>query len=232
MNDKLWQSNTELFDLIHRELFTCVVGDVMDRLGFRRQFLPPEIRPLDRNMVVIGRAMTVLEADFFAESVQDSANPLMAKPFGLMFRALDDLKQHEVYICTGASPRYALWGELMSLRAIRLGAGGAVLDGFSRDTKEILALKFPTFSYGSYGQDQGPRGKVVDFRVPIEIGGVSIRDGDIVFGDVDGVCIIPREIENDVLRLALEKVRGEQTVRDAIEKGISSSEAFDRYQLM
>ncbi len=228
----LWQNDEELFALARRELFTAVVGDTMDTLGLRHQFLPPRIQPLRDDMVVIGRAMPVLEADVFVERSDNASNPLMAAPFGLMFAALDDLKPGEVYLCTGASPRYALWGELMSTRALRLGAAGAVLDGYSRDTKGILALNFPTFSSGRYAQDQGPRGKVIDFRVPIEIEGVRVRPGDLVFGDLDGVCIIPHEAEPEVFAGALEKVRGEQKVREAIEAGVSASEAFAKFGIM
>ena len=103
-----WQHDEELFQLARRELFTAVVGDVMDKLGLRRQFLSPRIQPLRDDMVVIGRAMPVLEADVFEERVEHSANSLMSKPFGLMLEALDDLKPNEVYICTGSSPAYAL----------------------------------------------------------------------------------------------------------------------------
>src|SRR5215212_6624375 len=156
----MWKSDQELFDIARRDLFTAVVGDVMDKLELQRQFLHPQIQPLRDDMVLIGRAMTVLEADVFVESALGSANLLMRKPFGLMLEALDDLKTNEVYICTGSSPHYALWGELMSTRAMKLGAVGAVLDGYSRDTNGILDLNFPTFSYGCYAQDQGPRGKV------------------------------------------------------------------------
>ena len=88
-----------------------------------------------------------------------------AKPFGLMLEALDDLRPNEVYVATGGSFRYALWGELMSTRARYLGAAGAVLNGFVRDAAGIEALGFPTFCRGLYAQDQGPRGKVIDFRV-------------------------------------------------------------------
>src|SRR5690606_23872803 len=100
------------------------------------------------------------------------------KPFGLMLEALDDLKRNEVYVCAGASPTYALWGELMAVRAQTLGAAGAVVDGYLRDTTGILSLNFPSFSYGSYGQDQAPRGKVIDFRIPIQMNGVLIHPGD------------------------------------------------------
>lgn len=228
---KHWQSDEELFALLRGELFTAVVGDVMDTMGLQRQFLPPTIQPLRADMVVIGRAMPVLEADIFGD-LNAERNPTLARPFGLMLHALDDLKPGEVYICSGASPRYALWGELMSARALKLGAAGAVLDGYSRDTPGILRLNFPTFSYGRYAQDQGPRGKVVDFRVPIAIGNVHIRPGDLVFGDIDGVCIIPREAEEEAIYGALEKVRGEHAVRDAIEAGMSTVEAFERFGVM
>ena len=229
-----WQSDEDLFTLARRELFTAVVGDVMDKLGLRRQFIAPQIQPLRPDMVVIGRAMPVLEADVFEERIEQSANPLMRKPFGLMLEALDDLKPNEIYICTGSSPRYALWGELMSTRAIKLGAAGAVVDGYSRDTRGILQLdpSFPVFSHGRYAQDQGPRGKVIDFRVPIEMNGVRITPGDIVFGDLDGVCVVPRSAEQDVFRLALEKARGEQLVAKAIRNGMSAVDAFNKFGIM
>lgn len=226
-----WQTDDDLFALARRELFTAVVGDVMDTMGLRHQFLPPQIRALHDDMVVIGRAMPVLEADVFAgePSAGDGA---MAQRFGLMFHALDDLRPNEVYLCTGGSPRYALWGELMSTRALKLGAAGAVLDGYARDARGIRQLAFPTFCYGSYAQDQGPRGKVIDFRVPVEIGPVRVEPGDVVFGDIDGVCIIPAAAVDEAFRRALEKVRGEAAVRDAIESGMSTVEAFATYGLM
>lgn len=225
----------DLFEAARQQLFTAVVGDVMDKMGFLHRFLPPKIKPLREDMVVLGRAMTVLEADVFTES-NDSAGSgeggLMAQPFGLMFRALDELRAGEVYLCAGASPRYALWGELMSMRAIQLGAAGAVVDGYHRDTRGILSLDFPTFSYGSYAQDQGPRGKVIDFRVPLEIGGVKVEVGDVVFGDMDGVCVIQRGAEEEVFRRALEKVQKENLVERAIKDGMSVQKAFEKFGVM
>ncbi len=227
-----WRTDEELFGIARRDLFTAVVGDIMDRLGLQHQFLPPRIQPLERCMVAIGRAMTVLEADCFEESVEPSHNPIPARPFGLMLDALDSLRENEVYICTGASPRYALWGELMSTRALRCGAVGAVVDGYSRDTRGVLALGFPTFSHGSYAQDQGPRGKVIDYRVPIQIESVRIEPGDIVFGDLDGVCVVPRAAEEDVFAGAIEKARGEKTVKRCLENGMTAREAFETYGIL
>ena len=228
----LWKNDDDLFALVRRELFTCVVGDVMDKLQLLHQFLPPQIHPLHGEMVTVGRAMPVLSTDVFAEKVSGSANKLMEKPFGLMLEALDDLRQHEIYLNTGSSPRNALWGELMSTRAIQLGAAGAVVNGYVRDTKSILKMNFPTFCFGSYGQDSAPRYKVVDFRVPIEIGGVLVRPGDILFGDVDGVCVVPAEAAEDVFAKSLEKARGEKLVKKAIEGGSSAVEAFQKFGIM
>jgi regulator of RNase E activity RraA len=227
-----WNDDAELFALARRELFTAVVGDAMDKLGLVQQFLPPYLQPLRDDMMVLGRAMPVLEADLIAESHSESDDLSRCKPFGLMFEALDDLKPGEVYVCAGASPRYALWGELMGTRAMRLQAAGAVVDGYSRDTRGLLALSFPTFSRGRYAQDQGPRGRVVDFRLPIVLGDVTIRPGDVIFGDLDGVCVVPRAAEAEVFRQALEKVRGEKRVKHALESGTSAREAFDIFGIM
>jgi len=229
---KLWKSDNELFAIIRRELFTCVVGDVMDKMGLQHQFLPPQIQPLRQDMVVIGRAMPVLAVDVFAEKIAGSANALMDKPFGLMLEALDDLRTNEIYVNTGSSPRNALWGELMSTRAHKLGSPGAVLNGYVRDTRPILSIGFPTFCFGSYGQDSAPRHKVVDFRIPVEIGSVRIRPGDTLFGDIDGVLLVPLESETEVFTLALEKARGEKLVRKAIEDGSSAVDAFKKYGIM
>ena len=228
----VWGNDEELFSTVRRELFTCVVGDVMDKIGLQHQFLPPQIRPLHPDMIVIGRAMPVLAVDVFEEKVAGAKNKLMEKPFGLMLEALDDLKKNEVYVNTGSSPRNALWGELMSIRARKLGAAGAVLNGYLRDTKAVLKLDFPAFSFGSYAQDSAPRYKVVDFRVNIEIGAVRIRPGDFVFGDIDGVCVVPVEAGTEVFTKAHEKARGEKLVRKALEEGNSAVSAFEKHGIM
>lgn len=224
------QTDPELFALVRERLFTSVIGDVMDAAGLTRQFLPPSIRPIDPAMVVVGRAMPVLEADCAGEQVGPSGKP---EPFGLMLRALDELQNGEVYVATGASPEYALWGGLMSTRAFRLGAAGAVLDGFHRDTREIQALGFPVFSTGSYAQDQRLRGRVVDFRCRIEFGnGVEVSPGDLIVGDVDGVLVVPHAQVTEIVDAALAKVEGESAVRDLIEAGESTDAIFRKTGIM
>jgi regulator of RNase E activity RraA len=168
-------------------------------------------------MVVCGRAMTVCETD-----ISEPSDP----PFGLMLKALDSLREDEVYIAAGASPRYALWGELMSTAARARGAAGAVLAGYTRDTNGILEINFPVCCYGSYAQDQKGRGQVVDFRVPLKVNGVTIQPGDIVFGDIDGVVVVPKEVEGVVVPQALEQVKKEKKARNMLLDGALAETVF------
>ena len=226
-----WKNDNELFAMMKKELYSAVIGDILDKMNYRHQFLPQRIQPMREEMIVAGRAMPVLEADAF-EELSDGQNPIMKKNFGLMLEALDDLKENEVYICSGSSPSYALVGELMCTRMKILQAAGAVVNGFHRDTRGILELNFPCFSYGRYAQDQGPRGKVIDYRVPIEMDGVRINPGDIIFGDLDGVLVIPKEVETEVIQKAYEKATGEKMVAEAIRGGMSTVESFAKHGIM
>ncbi len=200
----------------------------MDQMDLLHQFLPPAIQPLQDDMVVVGRAMPVLVEDIH----EGNKHLVKEKPFGLLLEAIDSLQPREVYVASGGAPTYALWGELVSTRAIKLGASGAVLNGYVRDTIGILDLGFPTFSFGRYAQDQAPRGTVVDFRLPIQIEKVKINPGDIVFGDIDGVCVIPKAQEENIIQKSLEKALGEKEVRIALENGMSTVEAFKVYGIM
>lgn len=210
--------------MLKDQLSTAVVGDVLDKLGYFHQFLPAEIKPLKSEMKVAGRAMTVLEQDYPIPTNQPDG-----KPFGLLFEALDDLKRNEVYIATGGSFNYALFGGLMSTRATQLKAAGAICDGYIRDAADIEALGFTIFSRGLYAQDQGARGRVVEYRCPIGIGMVSIMPGDLIFGDREGVLIIPQEVEQQAVQQALQKATTENKVENAIKEGMSASDSFNQF---
>ena len=225
-------TDDELFTVLKTELFTAVVGDVLDVMGHRRQFLPAGIVPLNPKAKIAGRAMPVLEADVFDDKSPAARGPLAHKPFGLMLEALDDLKAGEIYIATGSSLRYALWGGLMSTRATHLKAAGAILDGYVRDADEIEQLGFNVFCRGLYAQDQGPRGKVIDFRCAIEIEGVRIEPGDLLFGDREGVLVIPRAAEAEAIRRAREKASTEGAVSISIKGGMSACEALAKFGVM
>lgn len=226
-----YENDKALFKIMKEDLYSSVIGDILDDMGYLHQFLPQKLTPLNLDMVMAGRAMTVLEADAF-EKISDGKNPVMSKNFGLMLEALDDINEDEIYICAGASPSYALVGELMCTRMQIRGAAGVVATGFHRDTRGILDLGLPCFSYGRFAQDQGPRGKVIDWRVPIEIEGVRVNPGDLIFGDLDGVVVIPQEIEKTVIQRAYDKATGEKIVFEQIKGGMSCVDSWNKYHIM
>lgn len=217
------QSDSEFFQLLRGRLFTAVVGDILDREGRYHQFLPQPIKPLKPEYRVAGRAFPV--------RIEDVEGP-QSRPFGRLTDALDAIQPGEVYLATGGSMNCAAWGEIMTATARTRGGAGAVIDGYHRDTPRVLDQNWPVFSRGSFAQDAGVRSSVVDFRCAVEIGGVAVEPGDLVFGDVDGVLILPRALEMRVIELALEKVSGEKIVRREIESGSSSTDVFNRYGIL
>jgi regulator of RNase E activity RraA len=222
--------DTTLFQTVRDSLFTAVIGDVMDAAGLTRQFFPSHIRPLQPEMMIVGRAMPVLEADVCGTEIGHLGQQ---GAFGLMFRALDELQPGEVYVAAGGTPDYARWGGLMSTRAKALGAAGAVLDGPHRDTREILGLGLAIFSTGAYAQDQGVRGRVVDYRCAVRLAnGMQIHPGDLIVGDIDGVLAVPRAHVADIITAALAKVAGEAAVRGMIEAGETTAAIYAKTGIM
>jgi len=216
-------SETELFELMKEKLYTPVLGDILDEKGYTHQFLPQNIRPLRDDMKIAGKAMTVLMIDVFG--VQE-------KPFGRLCECLDQIQPNEIYVAVGGTKRCAYWGELLTATAKARGGNGAVVDGWHRDTPQVLEQNWPVFSNGCYAQDSSVRTQVVDFRCQIEIGQVTINDGDYIFGDVDGVLVIPKEIAAEVVEEALEKASKEKALRRAVEGGMSVTEAFEKFGVL
>ncbi|WP_101908735.1 RraA family protein [Marasmitruncus massiliensis] len=219
----MWKNDDELFDLITKELYTPVVGDILDGLGLYHQFLPPQIRPIHDIDKLAGRAMPVVMTDVYGPQ---------KKPFGLLTEALDQLQPGEIYIASGGEMRCAYWGELLTATAKKRGAVGAVVNGYYRDSPQVMEQKFSVFSRGRYAQDSSVRTQVTNFRCPIEVQGVWIEPGDIVFGDLDGVLVIPKNHISEVIEKSLEKARGEKTVRQEIESGMSATEAFATFGIL
>lgn len=218
-----WKNDSDLFEIIKQELYTPVVGDILDEYGRYHQFLPMQIQPMEEEMVVVGRAMPVLMIDVYGPQ---------EKPFGYLTEALDQLRPGEVYIASGGEMRCAYWGEILTATARKRGSVGAIVNGPHRDTPQVLEQNWPVFSRGRYAQDSSVRTKVVDYRCPIEVGNVWINPGDLVFADLDGVLIIPKELEEKVITKALEKARGEKVVRREIENGMSATDAFAKYGIL
>lgn len=218
-----FKNEKEMFEIMKEKLYTPVVGDILDNLGYTHQFLPPNIRPLREEMKIAGKAMTVLMIDVFGPQ---------KVPFGRLCECLDQIQENEIYICTGGTKRCAYWGELLTATAKTRGGNGAVIDGYHRDTPMVLEQNWPVFSTGCYAQDSSVRTQVVDFRCQIEIGQVTINDGDYIFGDIDGVVIIPKEVAAQVIEEALEKAGKEKGLRKAVEGGMPVTKAFEIFGVL
>lgn len=222
-NPVSWKNDQELFELFRKELYTPVVGDILDDLGCYHQFLPQPIKPIHLEDKLVGRAMPVLMIDVFGPQKQ---------PFGKLTEALDQLREGEIYLASGGDMRCAYWGEILTATAKRRGAAGAVINGYYRDTTGVMEQNWPVFSRGRYAADSGVRTQVVDYRCDIQVGEVWVKPGSLIFGDIDGVLVIPKELEEAVVGKALEKARGEKMVRKEIENGLSSTDAFKKYGIL
>ena len=219
-----WKNDTELFDMMAEQLYAAVISDALDAAGYRYQVLRHTLRPLLPETVVVGRAMPVLCLDVY--EIPDA-------PYQQEIAAVDSLKQDDVLVCsTNGSTRICFWGELLSTAAQARGARGAIIDGFIRDVRRIMGMRFPIFTTGLSPIDSNGRGEVVAYNVPIECGGVTVNPGDIVFGDADGVVIIPQSVEKTVIETALEKVQGENQTREALREGATLREVYDKYGIL
>ena len=216
----------QLIETVRGSLYAAVLSDVLDGLGYRHHVLPPAIRPLDDGLVLCGRARTGLYRDVYHL-------PPGHNPYELEIALIDDLKPGEVPVLgCGRSGRIAPWGELLSTASMARGAHGCVTDGLVRDVRAIRELRFPVFHGGIGPLDSKGRGEVCAIDVPIECAGVSVNPGDLVFGDADGVVVVPQPVVTQTVRKALEKVEGEDRTRDELKQGARLADVFEKYGIL
>lgn len=208
-------------------LYTAVLSDVLDGLGYMHQAMRPFVRPLDDSLKLMGRARTGLWMNVY--SVKDDENPYEHE-----IALIDDLKPGDVAVfgCGGPTDRVAPWGELLSTASRCRGAEGCVTDGLVRDVRQIREMAFPVFHGGIGPLDSRGRAKMVAIDVPTECGGVPVAPGDLVFGDVDGVVIIPAVIAEQAIELALTKVTAENRTRDALLSGDLLGDVYRRHGVL
>ncbi len=204
------------------KLYTPVVADVLDRLGYRQQCLRADIRPLFPQARLAGVALTV--------HVVPSTVVAPAEPYKGELAAVDALKAGDVMIVSECEWSY--WGELLSTAARYRGCRGVVIDGYTRDTRAIAEMQFPVFCRGIHPADSLGRIDVLAHNVPIVCGAVVVNPGDLILADHDGVVVVPQAIAEQALEAAEEKVRGENLVRNKLAEGMSASEAFRRYGVL
>ena len=188
--------------------------------------MAPSIRPLDEDLIMFGRARTGLYMEVY--HVEPGINP-----YELEIKLIDDLKPGDVAVLgCPRGDRVAPWGELLSTTAKARKAAGCVTDGLVRDVRLIRQMEFPCFAGGIGPLDSKGRGMVMAIDVPISCGGARVAPGDWIFGDVDGVVVIPAGLAEETIKRALTKVTEENTVRAELERGDLLKDVFQRHGIL
>lgn len=214
----------DLFKRIETGLYTPVISDSMDSLGCRNNAMSHRIRPLREDFVFAGRARTVNWMDVFVPD---------PNPYKVEIEFMDKLQIGDVVVTnTDAALRNAPWGELMSTAAKARGARAAVIDSCVRDVKKIFALDFPVFATAIAPLDSNGRGRMVSYDIPVSCGDVLTFPGDLVVGDYDGIVVVPKAIEKQVLDLAFDKVARENTTRQELMEGKLLRQVYDKYGVL
>lgn len=212
------------FAMMRESLYSAVVSDALDGMGLRNQSPRIPLRPLTVPTALIGRCKTTLWANMFHSDPQ---------PYELELRAVDECQLDEVLIAAaGGSMHSGVWGELLSTAARNRGCVGAIIDGAARDIAVTRRMGFPVYGRGTCVYDSRDRQRVIDLDVAVEIDGVRFAPGDLVIADEDGVVVVPRDVENEAIQRAWEKVHAENTVRDAIRAGAKAEEVFRKYGVL
>jgi regulator of RNase E activity RraA len=226
MQSHVTPADADRFAWIAENLYVPAVCDILDDMGHRNQAMHQRLRPLDPdNCTIVGRARTFrwMDADYVVEE----------DPYGLEIDGMDSLRPGDVAVhSTDAGLTNAPWGELMSTVAKRNGAAGCICDSLIRDCKRIMAMGFPVFHAGIRPLDSKGRGRVMAIDVPVRCGDVLVRSGDLVFADFDGVVVIPRDVEDAVLRRAADKAGRESATRRELLKGRTLRDVFEEYRVL
>lgn len=212
------------FDYLEQKLYSAVIADILDDLGYRKQTFGAGLRLVDTDVKMSGRAFTAQATKVFN---------IPAEPYKMQMEAIDAVGPGEVFVVsTGAPDEAAFWGELISTACRARGGRGAIVDGLNRDTAKIKEMKFPLASRGQVPTDSKGRVDLIYYQQPIEIDGVRIHPGDYVFADMDGIVFIPQEVEEEAIKRSLEKVEGENVVRKALQEGMLCTEAFRTFGIL
>lgn len=210
--------------MMRESLYVAVVADALDSLGFRNQSPRVPLTPYTTQSLLVGRCKTTLWSDMY-HTVENS--------YELELAAVDSCQADDVMIGAANGSMYsALWGELLSTSSRNSGCIGAIVDGAIRDVARMRQMEFPIFARGTSVYDSQNRQRVSDVDVPVEIAGVRFSPGDLVFADIDGVVVVPQEVEHEAIQRAWDKVHAENQVRDAIRNGMKATDAYNRFGVL
>ncbi|MBX3054272.1 MAG: RraA family protein [Caldilineaceae bacterium] len=219
-----FNDDLKLFAYMREHLYAAVLCDALDQAGYRQQAMRADIRPIYPDAVVVGRAVTMQSVDVYQPEENAYEHEIAA---------VDSLKPGDVMVAsTQQSTRTCVWGELLSTASMVRGANGAIIDGYTRDVRLIQQMGFPLFSTGIYPVDSAGRGQVIDYNCTVNCGDVVVSPGDVIFGDSDGVVVIPKDALRAVVEQAVAKVEGENITREELRKGLTLRDVFNKYGVL
>lgn len=215
----------ELFAYLEQHAYAGAFSDILDEMGYRSQAISPDahIRPLCVTFVSVGRAVTLLNAPDVNEK----------EPYDLVIQCIDNLTEGSLLVTTGKVPlTTGIMGELTATALRAKQCRGAIVNGYTRDSRKLIQMAYPTFAWGSSPIDTTGRARVVEYNIPITIGGVEVSPGDLVFADLDGIIVIPRAAEKEVIDRVLDRISTENAVRRELLEGKSMSDVWSRYRVL
>jgi len=221
----VFKNEIDMFLFMEKYFYAGALSDILDEMGYRKCAASPKamIRPLFPQAVCAGRARTLLNAP---------ARTGRENPYGLALELMDSLKPGEVAVATSTKPlETGIMGELSATAMKSRGGRGCLVDGYTRDARKIIRMKFPVFAKGVSPIDTTDRAAVVDYDCPVVFGGRRIIPGQIVFADLDGIVVIPREAEKEAIQKAVERVRKETQVRKVLREGRKAGDVWKKYRV-
>lgn len=220
-----FKNESELFSYLEENAYAAVFADIMDEMDYNFQVISPnsKICPLKDNFVVIGRSVTLLNE---WDNNKD-------EPYDTAIKCVDSLEPDSVLVITGSDSFSAgIMGELTATAMRSKKSRGVVVNGYTRDARKLIGMDFPTFAWGASPIDTTGRVRAVDYNIPIIIGGVKILPGDLIFADLDGIVVIPKNIEKEVIDEVIKRINTESLVRKELAEGKSMAEVWEKYHVL
>ena len=215
---------TITLEMIRQSLYSAVICDALDALGYRHQSPRVQLKP----MTGIGKLAGHCKTTLWAELAHDDPNT-----YEMELKAVDTCRPDDVMIAAASgSTRSGIWGELLSTAAINSGCVGTIVDGTVRDICQMTEMGFACFARGTCIYDSMNRQRVIEIDVPVEIDGVCFCPGDLVMADLDGVVVVPQECENEAIQAAWKKAHAENITHDAIKGGMKATVAYEKYGVL
>ncbi|MHB8581378.1 MAG: RraA family protein [Ignavibacteriaceae bacterium] len=220
-----FESESELFSYLEKNAYAAVFSDILDEMGQHFQVVSPhsKIHPLKDNFVVIGRAVTLL----------NESNNNEEEPYDSVIKCIDSLNPDSILVTTGSDTfSVGIMGELTATALRARKSRGAIVNGYTRDARKLIKMEFPTFAWGASPIDTTGRVRVVDYNIPIIIGGVKISPDDLVFADLDGIVVIPKDLEKEVIEEVIKRINTENIVRKELAEGKSMAEVWGQHHVL